>query len=119
MKVMLIGAPGSGKSTLARTLQAKTGWPLLALDQIWHVLPAGPAAKATFDAAQRHFMAAHASWLIDGNYARSIPLRLAQADLVVWLRVASPLAVLRIVRRSVRFRIDPSTRPDMAPGFKE
>lgn len=119
MKVMLIGGPGGGKSTLAAALHRGTGWPLLTLDQVWHATDYSAAAKRQFIATQCAFMAKHPNWLIDGNYTSTLPLRLAQADLVVWVRVAAPVAVLRVIQRSLRFRRDPSTRPDMAPGFQE
>ncbi|WP_054662729.1 AAA family ATPase [Lacticaseibacillus camelliae] len=119
MKVMLIGAPGSGKSTLARQLAQQTGWPLLALDRVWHAMDYSAAAKVHFITKQTQFMAAHQDWLIDGNFTSTIPLRLASADLVVWLRVPSLVAPLRLVRRSLAFHHDPQSRPDMAPGFQE
>lgn len=116
---MLIGAPGSGKSTLARQLARQTGWPLLALDRVWHAMDYSVAAKQRFIAEQMQFMATHRDWLIDGNFTSTVPLRLAQANLVVWLRVPSLVAPVRLMRRSLSFHRNPATRPDMAPGFQE
>lgn len=116
---MLIGAPGSGKSLLARRLQQTTGWPLLNLDRVWHAMDYSAGAKQRFIALQKQFMTQHQDWLIDGNYSSTIPVRMAAADMVVWLRVPGLLATGRIIRRSLAFRRDARTRPDMAPGFQE
>jgi adenylate kinase family enzyme len=34
-RILILGSPGSGKSTLARQLAARTGLPLIHLDQIF------------------------------------------------------------------------------------
>ncbi|WP_164511991.1 isopentenyl transferase family protein [Lacticaseibacillus daqingensis] len=119
MRIMLIGNAGTGKSTFARAVAAQTGWPLLALDRVWHTMDYSHAAKLKFAQTQRQFMAAHADWLIDGNYGGTMALRLAQADLVVVMTCPRVVALLRVVRRSLMFRRDPRSRPDMAPGFVE
>ncbi|WP_225049342.1 AAA family ATPase [Lacticaseibacillus kribbianus] len=119
MRIMLIGNAGTGKSTFARRLTAATGWPLLSLDTVWHAMDYSHVAKLKFAQAQRAFMAVNADWIIDGNYGGTMPLRLAQADAIVLLTVPRPLAIARVIRRSLAFRRDPATRPDMAPGFVE
>lgn len=119
MKVLVIGRSGAGKSTLCRKLAAQTSWPLLALDRLWHASDYSAQAKVAFVAAQREFMATHTDWLIDGNYTSTLELRLAQAELVVWVRCSALTALRRVLWRSWRFAKDPSTRPDMAPGFRE
>lgn len=119
MKVVLIGNSGTGKSTLARQIHATTGWPLLALDRLWHATDYSEAAKIRFQAAQTTFMATHVDWVIDGNYTGTLPARIAQADFIIWLRAPRVVAMARVLRRSLAFRRDPRTRPDMAPGFEE
>ncbi|MFD1430394.1 AAA family ATPase [Lacticaseibacillus mingshuiensis] len=119
MKVLLIGNSGTGKSTLARVLAARTGWPLLALDRLWHADDYSSAAKTRLAEAQRQFMATHDDWLIDGNYKGTLPLRLAQADLVLWCQAPRLVCEARVMQRSWAFHRDPAARPDMAPTFRE
>ncbi|WP_461227348.1 P-loop NTPase family protein [Lacticaseibacillus suihuaensis] len=119
MRIMLIGNAGTGKSTFARRLTATTGWPLLSLDTVWHTMDYGHVAKLKFAQAQRAFMAANRDWIIDGNYGGTMPLRLEQADAIVLLTAPRVVSIARVIRRSLAFRRDPSTRPDMAPGFVE
>ena len=93
MKVVLIGNSGTGKSTLARQITANTGWPLLALDRLWHATDYSAAAKIQFQTAQTTFMATHADWVIDGNYTDTLPARIAQADCIIWLRTPRVVAI--------------------------
>lgn len=119
MKVIVIGNAGTGKSTFCRELARRTGWPLLALDRLWHTTDYSPAAKGWFAREQRRFMAAGSDWIIDGNYGGTLRQRVSNADLVVWCQAPRLVALGRVLRRSWRFRQDPNSRPDMAAGFQE
>ncbi|WP_407891597.1 AAA family ATPase [Lacticaseibacillus sp. N501-2] len=119
MKLLLIGRPGAGKSTLASAIAQQTGWPILALDQLWHADDYSAQAKQRFIAQQQAFMAAHEDWLIDGNYASTLKQRVPQADVIVWVRCNALVALVRILRRSWRFAKDPSSRPEMPANFVE
>ncbi|WP_125708866.1 topology modulation protein [Lacticaseibacillus porcinae] len=119
MKIMVIGSPGAGKTTLIHKIIAATGWPLLSLDHEWHQSDYSESAKIKFRRTQQQFMATHDNWVIDGNYAGSMDLRLAQADMVLWLQVPRVVAIYRILKRSWRFKHDRNTRPDMPANFSE
>lgn len=119
MKIMLIGNAGTGKSTLARWLAAQTGYPVMYLDQIWHATDYSAAAKRWFIQQQKKFMTVHSDWIIDGNYSGSMAVRLAEADLVIWLQVSRVRSIIRVIRRSLRYRRDKNSRPDMAAEFTE
>ena len=115
-RVLVVGCAGSGKSTVARTLAPRMGLPLIHLDRLfWH--PGWvPTAQPEWEAVVSR-LSAEPRWLIDGNYARTLPIRLARADLVVWLDLSTATCLWRAIRRALRGRGRP--RSDMAPGCPE
>ena len=78
-KIVVIGCPGAGKSTFARRLKEMTGLPLYYLDQIWHKADRTTVSKEEFDAKLREIIQQD-SWIIDGNYLRTMECRLDACD---------------------------------------
>ncbi len=83
-KVIVIGSPGAGKSTFSRKLQNITGLPLFYLDMIYHRADKTTCSAEEFDEKLKGILERD-QWIIDGNYARTLPLRLKQCDTVFWL----------------------------------
>lgn len=83
-KVLIIGCPGAGKSTFGRALSAKTGLPLYYLDMIWHRADRTNVTREEFDRKLAEVME-NDEWIIDGNYKRTLPLRLRESDTVFFL----------------------------------
>lgn len=83
-KIVVIGCPGAGKSTFARRLREMTGLPLYYLDQIWHKADRTTVSKEEFDAKLREIIQQD-SWIIDGNYLRTMENRLEACDTVFFL----------------------------------
>ena len=83
-KIVVIGCPGAGKSTFARRLKEMTGFPLYYLDQIWHKADRTTVSKEEFDAKLREIIQQD-SWIIDGNYLRTMECRLDACDTVFFL----------------------------------
>ncbi|GHF57261.1 topology modulation protein [Amycolatopsis bartoniae] len=96
-----MGCSGAGKSTLARRLGVLLDIPVTHLDRLfWR--PGWVAARDDeFRAAQETAVSAPA-WVIDGNYRRSMDLRLPTADLVVFLDFPRWRCFTRVVSRIVR-----------------
>lgn len=78
LKVLVIGSPGAGKSTFARKLSAVTGLPLYYLDLLWHKPDKTNLAAEEFDLRLNEMME-KTQWIIDGNYLRTLELRLQTA----------------------------------------
>src|SRR5947207_9720572 len=81
-RILVVGCPGAGKTHLARRLGAALSLPVHHLDD--HYWRAGwtPTPESAWTGVVRA-MCDGAAWIIDGNYAPSLPRRLARADLVV------------------------------------
>jgi adenylate kinase family enzyme len=115
-RILIIGSGGSGKTTLAKEIAARTGLPLIHLDQLfWH--PGWvPTPDDEWDRRIQEFTSGD-SWIMDGNYGRTMAVRLAAADAVVFLDLPRLVCTWRILKRQLRYfgRI----RPDSAPGCPE
>ena len=116
-RVMIIGCGGSGKSTLARTLGVKTGLPVFHLDQIWwepgnwqHL------ERDAFDARLAQVIQRPA-WIIDGNFNRTMPMRLEHCDTVIYLDLPAVVCLLSWIKRVITNW--GKARPDMAEGCAE
>ena len=83
-KVIVIGSPGAGKSTFARKLRDCTGLPLYYLDMIWHRPDRTNISREEFEQRIRERIAGD-RWILDGNYLRTLEMRLAACDTVFFL----------------------------------
>lgn len=115
-RIIVIGSPGAGKSTLAKFVSEKTGIELFHLDRI-HWLPGwNEIQDSEFIARQKEILSME-SWIIEGNYQRTIDLRLHAADTVLFLDFPRYVCIYRALKRSTLEKNKP--RPDMAEGCKE
>ena len=80
-KVIVIGCPGSGKTIFAEKLRDKIGLPLFYLDAIWHKPDRTHISREAFDQTIQEIFSTP-EWIIDGNYNRTIEMRLQQCDTV-------------------------------------
>lgn len=83
-KIMVIGCPGAGKSTFARKLRDRTGLPLYYLDMIWHKPDKTNITRQEFDEKLSEIVKKE-KWIIDGNYGRTLEIRLKECDTVFLL----------------------------------
>ena len=83
-KIIILGCPGSGKSTLARQLHARTGLPLIHLDNIWWKEDRTHITRPEFDSRLQEILQGD-RWIIDGDYSRTYEPRFLACDTVVFL----------------------------------
>lgn len=116
-KVLVVGCPGGGKSTFAARLRGLTGLPLYHLDQIWHRPDRTTITPGEFD-RQLAALLARERWIIDGNYQRTLELRLQACDTVFFLDYPTALCLEGALARVGKPHPDlpwVETRPD--PDF--
>lgn len=83
-KVIIIGCPGAGKSTFSKALQVKTGLPLYHLDNLFWNNDQTHVSRDIFDKRLNNILKQH-TWIIDGNYSRTLEVRLKKCDTVFLL----------------------------------
>lgn len=116
-RIMIIGCGGSGKSTLARQLGEKTGLPVVHLDQIWWA-PGNwqHRTREEFDEILKTEMD-KPQWILDGNFNRTMEVRLEKCDTVIYLDYSRLVCLLSWMKRVITNW--GKARPDMAPGCAE
>ena len=115
-RVLIIGCGGAGKSTLARAMGEKLGIPVVHLDQLWWKPGWVESSREAFDEKLAQILK-EPQWIMDGNFDRTMPQRIARCDTVVYLdfnRFACLMGVLKRVLTTYG-----KTRPDMAEGCPE
>ena len=104
-KVIIIGCPGAGKTTFAEKLRDKTGLPLYYLDAILHKPDRTHISRADFDARLTEILAED-RWIFDGNYSRTIDVRLKECDTVFLFDLPTDVCLQGATERLGRERYD-------------
>ena len=105
LKVIVIGCPGAGKSTFARKLSNKTGIPLHYLDMLWHKPNRTNISREAFDTQLSKIIQTD-TWIIDGNYQRTLEARLKECDTVFLLDLPLEACLLGAESRIGKSRED-------------
>ena len=104
-KVIIIGCPGSGKSTFARKLKSVTELPLFHLDMMFWNKDRTNVSKDIFINRLKDTMK-NPNWIIDGNYASTMEMRLKECDTVFFLDYSTELCIEGIEKRKGKPRSD-------------
>ena len=118
-KVIIIGCPGSGKTTFAEKLNKITGLPLYYLDAIWHKPDKTHIVREDFDQSISKIFESP-EWIIDGNYNRTIEMRLRQCDTVFLFDLPTDLCIQGAIARLGKERYDlPWIEKELTPSLKQ
>lgn len=118
-RIVIVGSPGAGKSTFAKALAKKTGLPLFHLDLIWHKPDKTNISREEFDSALNRIVSGE-SWIIDGNYQRTLEIRFQCCDTVFLLDFPTDVCLSGITSRIGKPRDDlPWMETELDAEFKE
>ena len=106
-RILVIGSPGSGKSTFSRALAQRKQLPLVYLDRLFWNADKTTVDQAQFDQRLGEAMARTQAWILDGNYGRTLEMRLERCTQVFFLDLP-----VEVCLESVRARRG-TVRPDM------
>lgn len=115
-KIAIIGSGGSGKSTLAKQLGSILNLPVYHLDFYYWKPNWVPTAEEEWDNFVETLVKKE-EWIIDGNYRRTMDIRLREADTIIFLDYPTRLSLYRAIKRRVQY--NGKIRPDMGEGCTE
>ena len=91
-RVILIGCPGSGKSVFSRGLHQITGLPLYHLDLLYWNSDRTFVSREVLLKRLEPILASE-YWIIDGNYASTMELRMRACDTVIFFDYPTEVCV--------------------------
>ena len=118
-RALVIGCPGAGKSTFARRLRDRTGLPLYYLDRLYWRADRTHLEPDAFDARLNEVLSLD-EWIIDGNYIRTLEMRLQNCDTVFFLDYPTELCLEGAASRIGTVREDlPWVEEEFDPEFRQ
>ena len=104
-KIIVIGCPGSGKSRFSKELNAKTDIPLFHLDMMYWNADKTIVEKSVFLKRLENVIS-EKEWIIDGNYASTMELRISVCDTVFFLDYPTEVCLDGVKERHGKPRSD-------------
>ena len=99
-RICIMGPSNSGKSTLAEAIARAKDLKVVHLDQLHHLPHTDWVPRPTTEFTALHDAAiSDARWVIEGNYSRLLPQRLAKATGFILLDVSTATSLYRYLRR--------------------
>ena len=118
-RAVVIGCSGSGKSVFSRKLRDVTGLTLYYLDMIWHKPDGTNISREEFDEKLRSIMSRD-SWIIDGNYQRTLETRIKACDIVFLIDLPTETCIEGALSRIGKKREDmPWFENELDPQFRQ
>ena len=117
-RVIVIGCPGSGKTTFAEKLNKITGLTLFYLDAIWHKPDKTHIPREEFDRRLLEILATD-EWIIDGEYGRTVEMRLKECDTVFLFDLPAEVCLQGVTNRLGKKRYEmPWIEKELDPEFE-
>lgn len=116
-RIIIVGPSGAGKSTLARNLGEKLDLPVFHLDQLFFKPEWVPKEPGDFLKEIDEILDKNEQWIIEGNYGKTLPIRLEKSTSVLYLDFPRYVYVWRVAKRIITDY--GKVRVDAAPGCSE
>lgn len=115
-RILIVGCSGSGKSTLGRRIGDLLGLPIVHMDT--HYFNPGWVIKDDEEwNSIVDDLIAQESWVMDGNYSKTLDKRIRRADTVIFLDFPTWFCLYRVIKRFITTY--GKVRQDVAPGCPE
>ncbi|HKM71834.1 MAG TPA: hypothetical protein VJX94_17545 [Stellaceae bacterium] len=116
-RILILGCAGAGKSVLARKMAAALSLPVIHLDRhYWR--PGWIEPDESTWTAQIRNLVQQRTWIMDGNFSGTLPMRLTAADTVIYLDLPTWVCILRVLLRTATW-FGRVRRDEFAPGCRE
>lgn len=118
-KIIVIGSPGAGKSYFSKQLAVLLNKPLFHLDSIyWREDKTHIESEELVE--KLHEIMSKEEWIIDGNYNRTMDLRVSGADTVIYMEYPVEVCLQGISERVGKKRDDiPWVEEGVDPEFEQ
>lgn len=118
-KVIVIGCPGSGKTTFCEKLNILVNLPIFYLDAIWWNADKTHILREEFDKRLDDIFKFD-TWLIDGNYSRTLEKRINECDTVFLFDLPTKECIEGVISRIGKARNDiPFIDTSLDPNLKD
>lgn len=101
-RILIIGCSGSGKTTLDRQLGKFTCLPIIHLDNYYWTENWGRKSDDKWNEIVND-LCKQSQWIMDGNYTKTIPIRIQHATSIIYLDIPRWKCLVRVFIR--RFRL--------------
>ena len=115
-RILVIGCPGSGKTRLAKCLGEKLNISVVHLDNLWWTGNWENVSREEFDARLEAALEQE-KWIIDGNFSRTMPMRLKYCDTIIYLDYSRWQCLAGMMQRVIANY--GKSRPDMGGNCPE
>ena len=101
LKINVVGTSSSGKTTFCRKLSSILSIPHIEMDALfwgpnWNL----PTDEEFFPKLRSALK--ESSWILDGNYTRTIPIKGESVTTIIWLDFSFPRTLYQAVIRAIR-----------------
>ena len=100
-RINVVGSSGSGKTTVGKRIAERLAYPFVELDEIqWKPNWTESTEEELFTNLERSLSGE--SWVLDGNYSKTVPIKWKRVQLVVWLDLPYWLILFQVISRTIR-----------------